>query len=398
MPGVPQTLPVPPLVNEMTMLNAIRLAAGGGGGGTGTVTSVSVVTANGVSATVATATTTPALTFTLGAITPSSVNALTLAAAATGFTIAGGTSSKTLTVLNTGTAALLGIAQTFSAANIFSVNGAASTPALSLTGTLFTGGSATTTKPLFNIEPTGTTSTGWSTSGTMFGVNAASGFAGNLVDLQTNGVRMFNVTGAGVVNTGPVNGTGLNFSGIFITATASGSTTNRPSLSLAAGFGSSIQATVAGISANDGFIVSPQGGDANVNLFGGFGSFTARTFNIRPVPKDFSGAYTGAGNILALAGGTASSVTTGGAGGNLTITGGAAAGSGNNNGGDVVITGGAKTGSGTVGIVQIASGTSFRLGNAATTGLGAGVLAATTNATIVIQDSTGQAYRIPCII
>ena len=45
-----------------------------GGGGSGTVTSVSVVTANGVSGTVATETTTPAITLTLGAITPSSVN------------------------------------------------------------------------------------------------------------------------------------------------------------------------------------------------------------------------------------------------------------------------------------------------------------------------------------
>jgi len=41
--------------------------------GSGTVTSVSVVTANGVSGSVATATTTPAITLTLGAITPSSV-------------------------------------------------------------------------------------------------------------------------------------------------------------------------------------------------------------------------------------------------------------------------------------------------------------------------------------
>lgn len=40
----------------------------------GTVTSVSVVTANGVSGSVATATTTPAITLTLGDITPSSVN------------------------------------------------------------------------------------------------------------------------------------------------------------------------------------------------------------------------------------------------------------------------------------------------------------------------------------
>jgi hypothetical protein len=67
----------------------------------GTVTSVSVTTANGISGTVATATTTPAITLTLGAITPTSVNGLTLTSAATGFTIAGGTTSKTLTVSNT---------------------------------------------------------------------------------------------------------------------------------------------------------------------------------------------------------------------------------------------------------------------------------------------------------
>jgi hypothetical protein len=35
---------------------------------------------------------------------------------------------------------------------------------------------------------------------------------------------------------------------------------------------------------------------------------------------------------------------------------------------------------------------------AATTGLGAGVLAALTNASITLYDSTGQAYRVPCII
>lgn len=44
-----------------------------GAGGSGTVTSVSVSTANGVSGSVATATTTPAITLSLGAITPSSV-------------------------------------------------------------------------------------------------------------------------------------------------------------------------------------------------------------------------------------------------------------------------------------------------------------------------------------
>lgn len=50
---------------------------GGGGGGSGTVTSVSVTTANGVSGSVATSTTTPAITLSLGAITPTSVNGTT---------------------------------------------------------------------------------------------------------------------------------------------------------------------------------------------------------------------------------------------------------------------------------------------------------------------------------
>jgi hypothetical protein len=69
--------------------------------GSGTVTSVSVTTANGVSGTVATATTTPAISLTLGAITPTTVNGITFTANATGFSAAGGTTSKTLTVNNT---------------------------------------------------------------------------------------------------------------------------------------------------------------------------------------------------------------------------------------------------------------------------------------------------------
>jgi hypothetical protein len=49
------------------------------------------------------------------------------------------------------------------------------------------------------IEPTGTTSTAWSTSGTGLGVNAASGFAGRLLDLQLNGTSNFSVTSAGLL-------------------------------------------------------------------------------------------------------------------------------------------------------------------------------------------------------
>lgn len=89
--------------------------------------------------------------------------------------------------------ARLASANTFSAAQTFSVNGAASTPPLALTGTIFTGGSATTTKPALLIEPTGTTSNNWSTAGTLFGGNAPSGFTGMLLDLQINGDSQFKV-------------------------------------------------------------------------------------------------------------------------------------------------------------------------------------------------------------
>ena len=62
-------------------------------GSSGTVTSVSVVTANGVSGSVATETTTPAITLTLGAITPTSVNSVVISGASTPTLAVTGTSS-----------------------------------------------------------------------------------------------------------------------------------------------------------------------------------------------------------------------------------------------------------------------------------------------------------------
>lgn len=96
---------------------------------------------------------------------------------------------------------------------INSTNGAASTPPVLLTGTIFTGGSATTTKPQLLIEPTGTTSTGWNTSGTLLGVNAPSGFAtaGLLADFQVNGTRVASIgrmTGGGLTNQPEFSGSG----------------------------------------------------------------------------------------------------------------------------------------------------------------------------------------------
>lgn len=69
-------------------------ACGSGGGG---VSSVSVTTANGVSGTVANPTTTPAISLTLGAITPTSVNGNTITTGTGILTLGAG---KTLTVSN----------------------------------------------------------------------------------------------------------------------------------------------------------------------------------------------------------------------------------------------------------------------------------------------------------
>ena len=69
------------------------------GYGAGTVTAIGVTAANGVSGS-SSGGATPNLTITLGAITPTSVNGLTLAIGAQGFTIAGGTISKTMTFKN----------------------------------------------------------------------------------------------------------------------------------------------------------------------------------------------------------------------------------------------------------------------------------------------------------
>lgn len=95
-------------------------ANGSGGGGSGTVTTVSVVTANGVSGSVADPATTPAITLTLGAITPSSVVA---SGNVTGANLSGtNTGDQTSVSGNAGTATAL---QTARNINGVSFNGTA---------------------------------------------------------------------------------------------------------------------------------------------------------------------------------------------------------------------------------------------------------------------------------
>lgn len=83
----------------------------------------------------------------------------------------------------------------------FAGNGAASAPPLTLTGTWFTGGSATTTKPQLLVEPSGTATTNWSTSGTGLGINGPSGFTGRLADMQVAAVSKLRVLSDGAIFT-----------------------------------------------------------------------------------------------------------------------------------------------------------------------------------------------------
>jgi hypothetical protein len=93
-------------------------------------------------------------------------------------------------------------AHTWQAQQTFSAAGAASTPAVQVTGAPFTGGTGTTTTPQLLLQQIGTTGVStWSTNGTMFGVNAPNGFTGNLIDLHVGGAgTAFFVSNAGNVN------------------------------------------------------------------------------------------------------------------------------------------------------------------------------------------------------
>ncbi len=151
-------------------------------GGSGTVTSV------GLSAGTA-GTDVNITTSTVNPITASGIFTVNVPDANAGYATG---SSETRGVVNTTT-------QSFKGSKIFYSTAAASLSGVSAVGGWFSGGSATTTKPQLLVEPLATTSTGWSTAGTGLGVNSASGFTGNLADLQKNGASKFAVNHSGDV-------------------------------------------------------------------------------------------------------------------------------------------------------------------------------------------------------
>jgi len=68
-----------------------------------------------------------------------------------------------------------------------SVANASGVSSVLLSGTWFSGGTSTTTKPALLIEPAGTTSTGWPTTGSALGINCPSGFTGWPLAIHQNG-------------------------------------------------------------------------------------------------------------------------------------------------------------------------------------------------------------------
>lgn len=236
--------------------------------------------------------------------------------------------------------------------------GAASTAQSLWSGVVFTGGTGTTTFPAAFLQPAGTTAaTTWSMSGTGLGMNLTAGFAGNFLD--------FHIGGAGPV----------------FTVTSGGSITMSGQVNL----GSTIFAGNGGSS-------------AAWTINGRRLQFAASTFTDTTSSGTVAAQYVNAFKAPTVAASSATTFTNSYntyfedpvAGSNVTQTNKWGLGADSARIGGTTIS--------TAGATFIASGSAFRVGNAAVTGLGAGLLAALTNASIVISDSSGQAYRIPCII
>ena len=165
-----------------------------------------------------------------------------------------------------------------------SATGIAGVP-VALTGTwIAAGGTATTTKPQFLIEPTGATSTAWSTSGTGLGVNAASGFAGNLLDLQVNGSTQARFTKEGTLTFGastavnpstPGVGNWVGTLGLFGTSGSLAATIGNAGINISSAYSVSWNTDV--FIFRDSANTLAQRRDANAQAFRVYNTFTSAT-------------------------------------------------------------------------------------------------------------------------
>jgi hypothetical protein len=223
--------------------------------GIGTVTSVSVTTANGVSGSVATPTTTPAITLTLGAITPTSVNSITFSGSSTPALSVTGSSS--ISGSNTGdqTITLSGDASGSGTSTIsVKVNAIESaTTSINLSsataptnGQVLTATGATSATWQTPSSPTITlsgavTGSGTSSITTSFGAIAANSVLANATGSSAapTAIALSASHLLGMGSTGSVAsialGTGLSMSGDTLSATGSGGTVTSVSVTTANG-------------------------------------------------------------------------------------------------------------------------------------------------------------------
>jgi len=207
--------------------------ASGGGGGNGTVTNVSITTANGVSGAVANSTTTPAITLTLGDITPTSValNGDTYLIRKTTRNFQLGQADATTALAQTLSVQSVVAGTTDGAGQPFTLTGSQSTgtgvpgniliqtaSSAATTGfaqnalaTVATFGPSTLrlaqTTPALDLAQT------WNTSGTVTGLklnvtNTASGTSSLLADFQVGGTSRFRVDRNGSIYARGLYGTG----------------------------------------------------------------------------------------------------------------------------------------------------------------------------------------------
>jgi hypothetical protein len=223
-------------------------------------------------------------TTTLQTITPTAARTISLPDATGTVALVAGSSGQLLwnnAGVNAGASTLTydGSILTTSGRFINSYSSGSLAPAKAFTGTWATGFGATNTKPHLLIEPTGASSGSWSGSGTGLGVNSASTFSGNLLDLQKNGTSYFRVSSGGDASclvlyavSGSNSVAGINNTdgaGPIIHANANGKIGFFPGLSFSGGVDTYLSRDASGILA--------QRNGTNAQVFRVYNTFTSST-------------------------------------------------------------------------------------------------------------------------
>jgi len=267
--------------------------------GVGSVTSVSVTTANGVSGSVATSTTTPAISLTLGAITPSSVNSVVVSGSSTPTLAVTGTSSisnantgdQTTITGNAGSATIL---QTARAINGVNFDGSAAI-------TVTAAGST-----LSDTVPIAKGGTGQVTAQAAINALLPSQTGASGKNLQSDGTNVSFVADAGgsVTSVAATAGTGITVSGSPITTSGTLIITNSApdqTVAIAAGTGISVSGTYPSFTVTNS---SPSSG----------GTVTSVAATVPSVLSISGSPITGAGTLAITYSGTALPVLNGGTG------------------------------------------------------------------------------------